>query len=393
MRAYLDVLRNKRARHMLIAAFPARLAYGMVGLDLYFKVHDDTHSIALAGIAAGVNGLFASVSTGVRSSVIARVGSMLALRFFVPAYALMLLAVNACHGATLLILAAGILGITAPPINLSVRPMWKTAVPEKQYRAAVAVDTASLNTGVILGPVLATTLSLSSHPSIALVATSLFCFSGGISLSLLDFTKKWRPDQKEEGAPSLFQSPGIQLLLAEAVLIGFGTGTYQIGIPAISSLHKMPRFAGLAFGLGATLSILGSLIAGTLGKHILPVRGFRVTYLFWFLTTIPFMFSNPGWSLLLASSLFGFISGAEQVFYLEMLEFVRPPGSAVTALGWIWTTEGSFTAIGQSFGGYVSEHRSPHTSFLITTIMFALGLMVIHLGRGRLKPGHSSVSS
>ena len=185
----------------------------------------------------------------------------------------------------------------------------------------------------------------------------------------------------------------MQLLIAEAVLIGFGTGTYQIGIPAISSLHNMPRFAGLAFGVGATLSILGSLMAGMLGKRIVPVKGFRVIYLFWFLTTIPFMFSNPGWSLLLASSLFGFISGAEQVFYLEMLEFIRPPGSAITALGWVWTIEGSFTAVGQSFGGYVSEHQSPHVAFFITTVMFGLGLTMIHLGRKRLKPGQSSVSS
>ena len=378
---------------MIVAAFPARLAYGMVGLDLYFKVHDDTHSIALAGIAAGVNGIFASISTGMRASIIARLGNMVALRFFVPGYALMLLTVDVCHGATLLIIAAGVLGTTAPPINLSVRPMWKTAVPEEQYRTAVAIDTASLNIGVILGPVFATTLSLSSHPSSALIVTSFFCLLGGISLSLLEFTKQWKPDKKEEGAPSIFRSPGMQLLIAEAVLIGFGTGTYQIGIPAISSLHNMPRFAGLAFGVGATLSILGSLMAGMLGKRIVPVKGFRVIYLFWFLTTLPFMFSNPGWSLLLASSLFGFISGAQQVFYLEMLEFIRPPGSAITALGWVWTIEGSFTAVGQSFGGYVSEHQSPHVAFFITTVMFGLGLTMIHLGRERLKPGQSSVSS
>jgi hypothetical protein len=111
-----------------------------------------------------------------RASIIARLGNMVALRFFVPGYALMLLTVDVCHGATLLIIAAGVLGTTAPPINLSVRPMWKTAVPEEQYRTAVAIDTASLNIGVILGPVFATTLSLSSHPSSALIATSFFVY-------------------------------------------------------------------------------------------------------------------------------------------------------------------------------------------------------------------------
>jgi len=69
---------------MIVAAFPARLAYGMVGLGLYFKVHSDTHSIALAGLAAGANGIVGSLTTGLRSHVIERVGSMLPLRVFVP---------------------------------------------------------------------------------------------------------------------------------------------------------------------------------------------------------------------------------------------------------------------------------------------------------------------
>jgi len=169
--------------------------------------------------------------------------------------------------------------------------------------------------------------------------------------------------------------------------MGFATGNFQIGIPAISTLHNQPHFAGYAFGLTATTSIVGSLLAGTLGRHILPVRGFRLIYIFWFFASIPMVFSNPGWSFLSACALFGFIGGAEQVFYLEMLEFVRPVGAAVSALGWIWTTEGSFAAIGQTSGGFTSQHFSPHGCFLINSAMMGAGMIVIHLGRRRLVSG------
>jgi hypothetical protein len=117
---------------MMIAAFPARLAYGMVGLDIYFKVHDDTHSIALAGLAAGVNGIVGAITTGLRATVIDRLGLKIPLRLFVPAYAISLVGFDACHGAKLLIVVAALLGVTAPPINLAVRPMWRTAVPDEQ---------------------------------------------------------------------------------------------------------------------------------------------------------------------------------------------------------------------------------------------------------------------
>ncbi len=53
---------------MMLAAFPARPAYGMVGLDIYFKVQRDTHSIALAGLAAGANGIAGSLTTGARAA-------------------------------------------------------------------------------------------------------------------------------------------------------------------------------------------------------------------------------------------------------------------------------------------------------------------------------------
>lgn len=371
---------------MMLAAFPARLAYGMVGLDIYFKVHDDTHSIALAGLAAGVNGIVGSLSTGLRAAAIDRMGLKIPLRIFVPGYAVALASFSACHGATLLIVFAAILGVTAPPINLAVRPMWRTAVPEDQYRTAIAIDTASMNLGVVLGPALATTLALSGHPASGLIVTASLILIGGIALSSLKFTKEWRAEKRESGGQTLLNTPGFRLLIAQGVLIGFGSGTYQIAIPAISTLQNQPRFAGLAFGTTAALSIFGSLVAGSLGRHIAPVKGFRVIYFFWFLATIPFAFANPGWSLLLVLSLFGFIGGAEQVFYLEQLEVIRPFGSGAAAIGWLWTTEGTFAALGQSSGGFISQHFGPHYCFAITTIMFGTGFILIMAGQRWLQP-------
>ena len=386
MRAYWEILRNPRALAMILAAFPARLAYGMVGLDIYFKVHDDTHSIALAGLAAGANGIVGSLSTGFRAAVIDRLGLKIPLRVFVPTYAIALASLDACHGAKLLIGFAAVLGFTAPPINLAVRPMWKTAVPEEQYRTAIAMDTASMSLSLVLGPALATTLALSGHPASGLVATAALIFIGGIALSSLEFTKQWRPEKREAGGQTLLRNPGIRLLIAEGVLIGYGTGNYQIAIPAISSLNNQPRFAGLAFGTTAALSIVGALVAGALGRRVAPVQGFRVIYIFWFLATLPLAFVNPGWSLLLTLALFGFIGGIEQVYYLEQLELIRPTGSAAAAIGWLWTTEGSFAALGQSTGGFFSQHFSPHFCFAITTATFGAGLSLIFAGRRWLVP-------
>ena len=64
MREYLLFLKTPGAKSLLIAAFPARFAYGMIGLGLYFKVYHETHSIAVAGFAAGANGIAGSITSG-----------------------------------------------------------------------------------------------------------------------------------------------------------------------------------------------------------------------------------------------------------------------------------------------------------------------------------------
>ena len=53
MSRYLDLLKLPNARALLITSFPARIAYGMLALSVFFKVERETGSIAAAGLAIG----------------------------------------------------------------------------------------------------------------------------------------------------------------------------------------------------------------------------------------------------------------------------------------------------------------------------------------------------
>ena len=111
MREYLLFLKTTGAKSLLIAAFPARFAYGMIGLGLYFKVYHETQSIATAGFAAGANGIAGSLTTGMRAALLDKYGLKWPIRFFVPAYAASILLVNATHDKTLLLLFAILLAV------------------------------------------------------------------------------------------------------------------------------------------------------------------------------------------------------------------------------------------------------------------------------------------
>ena len=89
--------------------------------------------------------------------------------------------------------------------------------------------------------------------------------------------------------------------------------------------------------------------------------------------------------MLVVGVLLGACGGALQVFYWEVLEAVRPKGMAVAALGWLWTVEGTFMALGAAVGGVVASEFSPRATLAITSISIALGCLIILIGKGALK--------
>ena len=69
MNRYRELFALPSVWALVLAAFPARIAYGMVGLSIFFKTQHETHSIALAGLAIGLNSLASSTTAGLRGSL------------------------------------------------------------------------------------------------------------------------------------------------------------------------------------------------------------------------------------------------------------------------------------------------------------------------------------
>ena len=381
----MRVFRYPGAPSMILASFPARLAYGMIGLGLYFKTYHTVHSIAFAGFVAGLNGISGSITTSLRSKLLDKFGMRTPLRFFVPAYASSILVLNFVHSRGLLVLAALLLGMAAPPINLSIRPLWRNIVPQEDMRRALAIDTSVMTTATILGPVLVTYLSLSKHPASALITCSVLIFVGGISLSMLAITKQWKPEVKSGTEVGIFRVPGIRLLMIEGIIIGLGAGMFQIAVPAFTSIRHVEHLTGTIFAVSSVCSIIGALLAGLIGKRLTPLKAFVRNYYLWALVGLPLCFTTPGWSLMLISGLVGLTVGSQQVFYLEVIEAVRPKGTAASALGWMWTVEGSAASVGAWVGGSLSQAFSPQFCFALTSASVVIGVVIVHKGQALLK--------
>lgn len=368
------------ARNLFITAAPARLAYSMISLGIYFKIYREGHSISIASLGVGLNGMAGAITAGIRASVIDRIGMIVPLRILAPSYAAMILVFNTLHGAHLLVLIAFILGFVAPPINLSIRPLWKSTVGPELLRSAYAVDSAMMGVTVVVGPVVATALSLSSHPASALILCSGCMAISGVALSCLSSARKW---QRAEGTSTpflIFRVPGIRLLAIEGIFIGLGMGAFETTIPATTTLHHVVHRTGSIFAVMAIAQIFGSLLAGVVAKRLTPLAAFKKNYLLWSLFALPLFLTTPNWSLYLVASLIGMVGGAQQVFYMEILEAIRPAGTAASALGWLWTFEGTAEALGNTIGGWLSDRIAPSFAFGFTSLTIVAGMMVVRWG-------------
>jgi len=322
-----------------ISAFPARLAYGMIGLGIFFKTEQETGSVAAAGFAIGLNSLAGAATAGLRGSVMDRFGQKWPIRILVPMYSGLILLLNTMETRQSILITAFVLGITAPPINLSVRPLWKDIVPDSYLRTAYAFDSSMMSSTTVLGPVVITALSLSSRPGLGLGTTAALMFTGGIALSLTPASRDWIPEKKIKGQQRLWRDRAIQLLMFEGCFIGFGWGVFDVAVPAFATQEGV---------------------------------------------CLPIAFTYPDWTMALVGASIGFLGGAVQVFYFEVLEAVRPKGSQTASLGWIWSVEGSFMAVGAAVGGVVSEVLSPRIGLAMLPIMICIGLIILSIGRGRL---------
>jgi MFS family permease len=380
MHSYLELLKMKGVRQLLLSSIPARLAYGMITLGIFFKVQQTTSSISLAGLAVGLNTLTSSVSVGIRSAFIDRYGLTWPLRVLVPSYAALIVFFNYADTKFSLITISLVLGAVAPPINLAVRPLWKAVVPESKQRTIFAVDTAVMSATSVIGPVLVTSLALSDSPKDALNVCAGAMLLGGVALALLKVTRTWIPEKKIEGAAHLLKMPAIRLLIAEGIFIGLAYGLFETGIPAFTTIEGVAQRTGLIFAVMAIFNIFGSLLAGLISKKITPLRAFRSTYLFWVIVCAPLAITNPDWTLLVVSGLLGLAGGMQMVFYWEIVEAVRPQGTASSAIGWLWTFEGTAMALGAAISGFISETFSPRYCLAAMSLCVLIGYIIIANG-------------
>jgi len=385
MRNYLTLLKLHDVRLLLMVSFPARICQSMVNLTIFFHVQSVTGSITLAGFASGCYQLSLSLSLGYRALLIEKFGQQRPLLLLVPLYSLMVYSYKYIDSTLLLVSLPLFMGMASPPINLSVRPLWKAAAPIHLLRTSYALDLIAINITTILGPLLATTLAFSSRPETALELCALLQLMGGLGLSLTAVSRSWVPENRDKKEGGIWKSRGLQILAVQSAGFGIAAGAFSVGIPAFTLIEGVPKWSALVFTGMAVASVFGGLMSGLISRKTSPVSALILSNGLWALITVPFAFTHADWSLLTVAIFYGFFTGILRVFFWEVIEAVRPLGTALTAVGMLWTVEGLCMAIGAAAGGWSADHLSPRATLLMITISLVISFFTIIVNSSKLK--------
>lgn len=118
----------------------------------------------------------------------------------------------------------------------------------------------------VIGPVVITALSLSSHPGFGLGTTAALMFIGGVALSLTPASRDWIPEKKLKNQQKLWRDRAIQLLMLEGCFVGFGSGVFNVAVPAFATQEGVQHRVAWIFASFGAATVVGGLLGGLVSK-------------------------------------------------------------------------------------------------------------------------------
>jgi MFS family permease len=383
--SYIAVMRVRPARRLLYALSAACLAFGMVGLTLLLTVERVTGSYADGGFAVSLFALAAGGSAPVRGRLVDRRGARRWLPGLAAGYAVSLCTIDLLARLDgplwSLLLLAGCVGASTPPLFSSARAVWPQAVEPHLLRRGYALTSLLADAGQVAGPAVASVLFLVSAwiapllcAAAAVLGTALSVPAGGPG----------NPHHTPEPMPGLFSSRALLALLGTSILLGTSVGLLQVSVPTLAARWHHASSGGpllAAFALG---SVLGALWFGTRHWRRAVIDRYLFAGLALGVLLAPIALARGPGGLAPLLLIAGLAFGPATVSMFESLDALAP-GTGTEALTWVTTAEASGAALGAAGAGVLATHAATSTPFLLASMLLVVPISLALLIRTRAR--------
>ncbi|MFD4354958.1 MFS transporter [Nocardia sp. NPDC058518] len=374
MRAYRDVLSIGAVRNILLLGVLVRIPHFAGAVLLALHVVETLHGSWLqAGSLAMVVTVCVSVSGPWRGQMLDRYG----LRATVaPAIVLGVVcwSIAPFAGYLPLLILAGVSGLYDVPVFSVVRLAIIAATTERQRQPALALESVSVETAFMIGPVLGVAAAVYWSTTAALFGAQMCMVLAGVVLWL------WNPLLRSDSGASGVERVARRAWFRADFVALCGVAAAAICVLSASELTFVSAVRG--FGaqqwLGVILAVwgLGSLVGGLVyGALRRPIPADRLLIALG-VVTVPLAIATGPLTLGITGFIAGLLCAPALTAAIDQLSRIVPEGGRGEAIGWHGAAMTLGGAFGSVLGGAMIEIGGARAGFGVA------GLFGIAVGAG-----------
>lgn len=381
---YRSVLSRPGAWKFSLAGVIARLPMSMVGIGIVLLVSDERlyGSYALAGQVSAVYIVAQAIAAPQIARLVDRFGQARIMR---PAIAISMttLAALAYAGANLappvlLMALAVVVGLTMGSIGSLVRTRWNAVIrtPEELH-TAYSLESVFDEVVFVIGPVLATILATSFHPTIGLAVAIVAALVGGYAFLAQRATEPLPTGRgvAPEHRGSLLRSPAVIVIIVVFVCIGTIFGATDVSTVAFAEEVGRKDLAGAILACFAFGSGVGGLLYGARHWRSPLWTRFAIGTVALAAGVSLFFFTTSLLALAGIMAIVGLVIAPTLVNGNALVQASVPPVRLTEGLTWIGTALGVGVATGSAIAGPLIDGHGSHAGFLVATGAGALATL------------------
>jgi MFS family permease len=395
LRAYRQVLSDRRAVAFSLAGFVARLPLSMTGIGIVLLVSLTTGSFGQAGLltaAATLTGAFVAPVWGRATD---RVGQarvlLITVLINVVSVTLLVTAIESSWPIAVSLAAAVGVGIGFSLAGSAVRARWTLRLNGSPLLDTAFALEAMLDEVVfIIGPVLVTFLATALHPALGISVSAVIGLAGAVALAAQRSSQPpIRSASHNPGASSRLPWRVLVPVAIACVGLGMVFGAMEVNVVAFAKEAGVLPYAGLILMAWSFGSLVAGAVTGVITWRVSPARRFRVgaTLLALSLLPLPFVSQPVGVALLLILS--GMAIAPTLIASVGVTQSAVDQTRLTEALAWSSTGLAAGVAAGAAVVGHVIDSSGAQAGFVavaIAGLLLAMGAIFVRGPRLNAEP-------
>lgn len=386
LRAYRQVLSDRRAVTFSLAGFVARLPLSMTGIGIVLLVSLTTGSFGQAGLltaAATLTGAFVAPVWGRATD---RVGQarvlLITVLINVVSVALLVTAIESSWPIAVSLAAAVGVGIGFSLAGSAVRARWTLRLNGSPLLDTAFALEAMLDEVVfIIGPVLVTFLATALHPALGISVSAVIGLAGAVGLAAQRSSQPpIRSELHNHGGSSRLPWRVLVPVAIACVGLGMVFGAMEVNVVAFAKEAGVLPYAGLILMAWSFGSLVAGAVTGVITWRVSPARRFRVGATLLALSLLPLPFVSQPVAVALLLILSGMAIAPTLIASVGVTQSAVDQTRLTEALAWSSTGLAAGVAAGAVVVGHVIDSSGAQAGFVavaIAGLLLALGAIFV----------------